>query len=83
LESLLIALVGGLLGVALGSMADGWTASSIVSSGQGGGKSVVLKLVVDGNILLTGVLFSVGMGCVGGLLPALSAMRLTPLEAVR
>ena len=83
LESLLIALIGGVLGVAIGSIADGWTASSIVGSGQGGGKSVVLKLTVDGPILMTGVLFSLAMGCIGGLLPALSAMRLKPLDAVR
>ncbi len=83
LESLLIALIGGVMGVAIGSIADGWTASSIVGSGQGGGKSVVLKLTVDTNILLTGVLFSLAMGCIGGLLPSLSAMRLKPLDAVR
>jgi ABC-type antimicrobial peptide transport system permease subunit len=83
LESLLIALVGGLIGIGLGSLADGWTASSVVGSGQGGGKSVMLKLIVDGKILMTGLLFSLAMGCVGGLLPALSAMRLKPLDAVR
>jgi putative ABC transport system permease protein len=83
LESLLIALIGGALGVVLGSFADGWSASSIVGSGQGGGKSVVLRMVVDSRIILTGVLFSLAMGCVGGLVPALSAMRLRPLEAVR
>jgi ABC-type lipoprotein release transport system permease subunit len=84
LESLLIALVGGLLGVALGSLCDGWTASSIVSSGGGGGgKSVVLKLAVDANILAAGVLFTLVMGSLGGLLPALSAMRLKPLESLR
>jgi ABC-type antimicrobial peptide transport system permease subunit len=83
LESLLIALIGGLVGVAIGSLADGWTASSIVGSGQGGGKSVVLKLVVDGPIILKGVLFSLGMGTIGGLMPSLSAMSLKPLDAVR
>ena len=83
LEALLLALLGGLLGCALGSLANGYTASSIVSSGQGGGKSVVLKLVVDGRILLAGLGFSLLMGCLGGLVPALSAMRLKPLEAVR
>jgi hypothetical protein len=41
------------------------------------------KLAVDGNILLGGMLFSLLMGCVGGLLPALSAMRLKPLDSVR
>jgi hypothetical protein len=83
LESLVIALVGGLLGCALGCLANGWTASSIVGSGQGGGKSVVLKLVVDGNILATGVLLTLLMGALGGLLPALSAMRLKPLDSLR
>ena len=37
LEALILALVGGALGLALGSVSNGWTASSIVSSGQGGG----------------------------------------------
>src|SRR5262249_45821967 len=63
LESLFIALVGGLLGAAIGYLANGWTATSIVSSGAGG-KSVVLKLVVDANILLGGILFALFMGAV-------------------
>ena len=50
---------------------------------QRGGKSVVLELVVDGRIVAAGLSFSLAMGCVGGLLPALSAMRLRPLEALR
>jgi ABC-type antimicrobial peptide transport system permease subunit len=83
LEALLLAVIGGLLGCAVGSVANGWTATSIVGSGQGGGKSVVLKLVVDANIVLVGLLFSLVMGFLGGLLPALSAMRLRPLESVR
>ena len=83
LESLVLALVGGLVGCALGYLANGWTASSIVGSGQGGGKSVVLKLVVDGNILAAGLLLTLIMGGLGGLLPALSAMRLRPLESLR
>lgn len=82
-ESLWIALAGGALGLALGYLADGYTASSIVSGGQGGGKSVVFKLVVDANILAVGMLFTLAMGGIGGLLPALSAMRLKPLEAIR
>jgi hypothetical protein len=83
LESLLLAVVGGLLGCAVGCLANGWTASSIAGSGTGGGKSVVLKLVVDGWILGAGLGFSLLMGAVGGLLPALSAMRLKPLESLR
>jgi len=83
LESLALALIGGLLGCALGSLADGWTANSIISSGAGGGKFVVLQLVVDTNILAVGLLVALGMGGLGGLLPALRATRLPPLEALR
>ena len=83
IESLWIAILGGLMGVALGWLADGYTASSIVSGGQGGGKSVVFKLVVDANILGAGMLFTLAMGALGGLLPSLSAMRLKPLDAIR
>jgi len=83
LESLAIALVGGLLGCMLGSLVDGWTATSIVSSGPGGGKFVVLKLIVDPSILTGGLLVSLAMGAAGGLVPALSAMRLRPLDALR
>ena len=44
---------------------------------------MVLKLTVDASIVLGGVLFALGMGALGGLLPSLSAMRLKPLDAVR
>ena len=83
LESLMIALVGGLIGCALGSLADGTQATSVVSSHQGGGKFVVLRLVVDGPILGAGLLLSLGMGLVGGLLPAIRAVRLRALDALR
>jgi putative ABC transport system permease protein len=84
LESLLLSLAGGLLGCAIGFLANGWTATSIVSGGQGGGgKFVVLELVIGADTLLIGLLLALAMGAVGGLLPALSAMRLKPLESLR
>jgi ABC-type lipoprotein release transport system permease subunit len=84
LESLAIALVGGLVGCALGFLVNGWTATSIISGGQGGfGKTVVLRLAVDLNTLATGLLVALVMGALGGLLPALGAMRLRPLESLR
>jgi putative ABC transport system permease protein len=83
LEAIGIALVGGLIGLALGSLVHGTTATSIVSSGQGGGKSIILTLTVDANTVLVAVLFSLIMGTVGGLFPSLSAMRLRPLESLR
>jgi len=83
LESLAIALVGGVIGVALGYLCDGVTATSIVSSGAGGGKSVILKLVVDAPTIAVGLLLTFTMGAVGGLVPAVSAMRLRPLDSLR
>jgi ABC-type antimicrobial peptide transport system permease subunit len=61
------------------------TATSIVSSatGGGGGKFVVLRLTVDLQTLLLGLLLALGMGGLGGAIPALSAVRLKPLEALR
>ena len=83
LESLVIALVGGLLGCGLGSLADGWTATSMMMGQGGGGKSVVLQLAMSPDIAATGILLTLLMGLLGGLLPALAAMRLKPLEALR
>lgn len=83
-ESMLIALVGGMAGCLIGGMADGWTANSIVSSGPGGGgKFVVLKLVVDWPIYYSGLALALATGFIGGLIPSLSAMRLSALEALR
>ncbi|HEY3969084.1 MAG TPA: FtsX-like permease family protein [Planctomycetaceae bacterium] len=83
LESLVLALLGGLLGCAIGMLADGLSARSVVSSGPGGGKSVVLQMVVSREILMSGLLLSLGMGAIGGFLPAVSAMRLRALESLR
>jgi ABC-type lipoprotein release transport system permease subunit len=83
LESLAIATAGGLLGCALGYLSDGWTASSVISAGQGSGKLVVLRLIVDTPTVLAGLLFTMVMGRLGGLVPALSAMRLRVLESLR
>jgi putative ABC transport system permease protein len=83
IESIGIALLGGAIGLGLGSLVHGTTATSIVSSGQGGGKSVVLMLTVDGNIVVIALLFALIMGSLGGLLPSLSAMRQRPLESLR
>ncbi len=65
LESLVIALVGGILGCVLGSFANGLTANSIVS-GQAGGKLIILKLVIGPDTIAVGVLLSLAMGGIGG-----------------
>ncbi|HTN75608.1 MAG TPA: ABC transporter permease [Pirellulaceae bacterium] len=83
LESAAIALVGGLLGCALGMLFDGTSANSIVSSGPGGGKFVVLRLTVDNQTFAINMLLSLAMGLFGGLLPSIRAMRYTALETLR
>ncbi len=82
IESLTIALAGGLLGCLIGYCADGFEATSQLSSGQGG-KSVTLTMQVDIQILAGGLLFTLVMGRLGGLVPALSAMRMEILESLR
>jgi cell division protein FtsX len=82
LESVVIALLGGLLGCALGALAHGWTATSVVSN-EGNSKIVVFRVVVDGGVVAAGMLFTLLMGAVGGLIPAAASMRLRPLEALR
>ena len=78
LEALLLAFLGGLLGCALGLISNGLSATN-----QMGGKSVMLELTVGPWILLGGLGFSLLMGCLGGLLPALSAIRLKVLDSLR
>ena len=83
LESLVLATIGGAMGCALGTVANGWTATSIVSSGAGPGKTVILTLLVTADTLMVGMFLAIGMGALGGLIPAISAMRLRPLESMR
>ncbi len=83
LESLFLAIAGGALGCVLGSLANGLTATSIVSSGAGPGKTVILTLLVTTDTLLVGMQMAIAMGGLGGLIPAISAMRLRPLESMR
>jgi putative ABC transport system permease protein len=78
-----MALVGGLIGVALGYLCNGFSVTSIASGGQGGGKTVAARLIVDRDVILIGLLFTLVMGRLGGLVPALSAMRLQILESLR
>ena len=78
LEAVLISLIGGGLGLGLGYLTNGLTRSTAV-----GARQIEFAFRVDGQILLLAGLFTIGMGILGGLLPALSAMRIKPLEALR
>jgi putative ABC transport system permease protein len=83
LESLAIALIGGVLGCLLGYLVNGVSASTMVGSNDGVPKSVIFEMVVEPNTLALGLLFTLIMGALGGLLPAWTAMRLRPLESLR
>jgi len=84
LESLTIAVLGGALGCLLAYvLADGRSSVSNLSSGGGGGKSVALTINVDAQVIALGMLFTLVMGRLGGLVPALSAMRIKVLDSLR
>jgi putative ABC transport system permease protein len=77
IESSLLSLVGGLVGIALG-----WAISFAV--GQiAAGSDMALNPVVELNSVLLATLFSAGVGLFFGLYPANRAAGLEPVEALR
>ncbi len=86
LESLTIAIIGGAMGCLVAwLLADGKASTSTLSSGGGGpgGKSIALTINVDAQVMAMGMLFTLVMGRLGGLVPALSAMRMKVLDSLR
>ncbi|WP_020472258.1 ABC transporter permease [Zavarzinella formosa] len=92
IESLAIALLGGLLGIMMllgieviaTALYGGLSITSTVSGGGGpGGKSVVTRLIFGPDVVVCGLLFTIVMGRIGGLLPSITAMRLGILDSLR
>jgi cell division protein FtsX len=83
MEALVIAALGGGLGGALGWLMNGVNTNSVVGTSGGGVKRLSFQMVVDGNTLAAAVLFTLVMGLLGGLLPAVSAMSRKPLESLQ
>jgi putative ABC transport system permease protein len=73
-ESLLIAVIGGTIGLALG-----WLA--IMKGDPTGGALPVFHL--PPRDLVTGIFFVIALGIIAGLLPAVQAMRLSAVDALR
>jgi len=85
LESVLLTLIGGLVGVAIGIL-FGSNATNLISTGFGGpmsGGSSEAKVVIDMTTILIAVGVSSAIGIIFGLFPALKASRLDPVEALR
>ncbi|MCA9969305.1 MAG: ABC transporter permease [Anaerolineales bacterium] len=72
LESVLLSVVGGLIGIALG-----WAISAVTS------RALDLQTVVDGGTILLATGFAIGVGLVFGVYPAWRAAGLRPIEALR
>jgi ABC-type lipoprotein release transport system permease subunit len=84
LESLAIALAGGAIGCAIGSLAHGWQAASVISRNEpGSNKFVVLELMVSGDIIAIGLAAALAIGLIGGIVPSIRAMLVRPLESLR
>lgn len=80
LETMLLALLGGLLGAALAWLIfNGYSVSTLSSNFS----QVVFQFKVSPELLWTGLKWALGIGLIGGLFPALRAARLPVTEALR
>jgi len=71
-ESMLIAAVGGAIGL--------WLARGMTGQDITGG---ILPMYLSGATLAAGVAVALGTGLLAGILPAVSAMRLSVVDALR
>jgi len=79
-ESVLLGLAGWALGLAPASLLNFYTLSTVNWSSFA---ELTFRFALTPGIILKSLAFGVGMGLVGGLLPALKAARLPVLEALR
>ena len=78
MESLLISLVGGILGVATG-VGVSYTIATIISRFVLANMSIIISPVV----ILSGLIIAIIVGVLGGIIPASKASKLSPVEALR
>jgi len=78
LEAILISIVGGALGIGFGTIVNGISATA-----PSGTREIEFAFRVTQSTVLFAAGFAVSMGILGGLLPALSVVRVKPLEALR
>ncbi len=80
LESLLLGLAGGLIGLFFASFLQFFTVSTLNFQTF---SELAFSFAIDGNIALKALFFSLIMGFVGGALPALRASRMNIVDALR
>ncbi len=73
LESLVIAIMGGMVGIGISKLANGWDLTSTVGSSAGVAKAVVFQIAIDGYVIAMLVCFTLLVGFLGGLIPAIIA----------
>ncbi len=79
-EAIFLSMFGGLLGV-LASLAMGSLKFSMMNFASW--SEIVFSLEPTAGVIMTVLLFSFGMGLLGGFLPALRASRVSPVAAMR
>ena len=79
LNSGLVGIVGGILGIALGSGISALLPSLLTSLGPGGS----VKTVIPTSLLIEALLISISIGMIAGAIPAYRASKLKPVDALR
>jgi len=79
INSGLVGLVGGILGISLGSAISSVLPNLISGFGPGG----QLRTVIPINLLIFALLISIIIGMVAGVIPAYNASKLKPVDALR
>jgi len=79
IESALLGLVGGIIGAAIG-LGLAFGVAGLASSALGG---IDFKITFSVPLLLAAITFSLLIGVLSGIVPAIQASRLNPVEALR
>jgi putative ABC transport system permease protein len=79
-ESIVLALIGGVIGAAA-AVAMGFVRFSMINFASW--SEIVFKFEPTGAIIVGALVFASVMGLVGGLLPAIRAARISPVDAMR